>query len=82
MTNKWRILRNRLSGSQAISAKILLCCATLHNYCIDLLLVDDDASSSLPSVVSGDFVIRAAPVGLAYLLTVDEVEDELRENAV
>ena len=32
MTNKWRILRNRLSGSQATSAKIVVCCATLHNY--------------------------------------------------
>ena len=85
LTRKWGILRNRLYGSQATCARVLLTCATLHNYCIDQQAEsssgeDDASSSSLSSADSGDFVIRSAPEGLAYLPTVDEEEELLDGN--
>jgi hypothetical protein len=79
LTNKFRILRSKLQGTLATNARVLLCCATLHNFCIDQeeLGSEDDgtAASSSPLEQSNDFVIRAAPDGLAYLPTVDD-EDE------
>ena len=75
LTNKWRVLNAPLQTSLARSSDILMACARLHNYCIDM----NDQHSGEPYYDNSAVISRLqrmppqrhAPLGWPFLPTVE-----------
>ena len=80
---KWHVLCAPLVGSLRSISCTIMACAIMHNYVIDsdgynehLELPNDATASNL------DFIVRNAPMGMTYLPTMPEFDEEFRISSL
>ena len=76
LTNKWRILNAPLQTSLARSSDILMACARLHNFCIDMdqnsnIAPEDNDNGSVARRLQNLAPRRGAPLGWSFLPTAE-----------